>query len=146
MPSVKVYLVRSVRVLAHQSIVVPIEAVEMEGGCDMSLLEPNCSETLQVEESFVTWSSNGRTQAVLTNLTGFIQTLQTGAQVGTVLQCEEVSPGKANPQVEKVRVNQVTSQERTDDRKENLRMLSLVKLTIQLKVLIRKSSMVVRVS
>ena len=122
-PSVRVDLVRSIRVLPHQSVVVPIQAIGMEGSCDMCLLEPNCSEIVQVEGSFVNWGSNGRTQAVLTNLTGFTQTLQAGVQVGTVSQCEEVSPGKANLQVEKVRVNQVLSQERTDDRKKKLRML-----------------------
>ena len=63
-PSVRVDLVRSVRVLPHQSVVVPIEAVGMEGVCDMCLLEPNSSEIVQIEGSFVTLQSNGRTQAV----------------------------------------------------------------------------------
>ena len=92
-PSVRVYLVRSVRVLPHQSVVVPIQAIGMEGSCDMCLLEPNCSEIVQVEGSFVNWGSYGITQAVLMNLTGFTQTLQARGQVGTVSQCEEVSPG-----------------------------------------------------
>ena len=77
--------------LPHQSVVVPIEAVGKEGSCDICLLEPNCLKIVQREGSFVTWSSNGRIQAVvLTNLTGFTQTLQTGVQVGTVSQCKEV--------------------------------------------------------
>ena len=81
--------------LPHQSVVVPIEAVEMEGSCGVCLLEPNCLKIVQVEGSFVTWSSNGRIQVVLTNLTGFTQTLQTEVQVGTVSQCKEVL-GKQN--------------------------------------------------
>ena len=38
--SVRVDLVRSVRVLPHQSVVVPNEAVGVKGDCDMCLLEP----------------------------------------------------------------------------------------------------------
>ena len=55
-PSVRVDLVRSVRVLPHQSVVVPIQAIGMEGSCNMCLLEPNYSEIVQVEGSFVNWA------------------------------------------------------------------------------------------
>ena len=124
LPSVRVTLVRSVRILPNQSTVIPIEAEGMKGVSDIWLLEPDDSEVVQVERSFITLQSDGRTQAVLTNITGFTQTLPAGTEVGTVSQCEEVKPNAVNPQADnsKARVNKVISQDSIDSRIEKLRM------------------------
>ena len=119
-PSVRVTPVRSVRVLPHQSIIVPIEAVGVEDACDTRLLEPDSSEIVQVEGSFVTFQSNGRAQAVLTNMTGFTQTLQAGIQLGTASQCKEVKSRNPQANSSKVRVNKVMSQKKINDRREKL--------------------------
>ena len=60
--------------LPHQSIVVPIEAVGMDNKCDMSLIEPDSSEIVRVDRSFVTLQGDDKAQAVLTNTTGFTRT------------------------------------------------------------------------
>jgi len=88
-------------------------------------MEPNSSETVQIEESFVTFQSGGKAQAVLTNITNLTHNLQAGTELGTVSQCEEVNPSKLNLQIDScnVMVNQVMSQERMENRKEKLKVL-----------------------
>ena len=50
-PSVRVTLVKSAKVLPHQSTFIPIKAEGMQDTC---LLEPGSSEVVQVERSFIT--------------------------------------------------------------------------------------------
>ena len=58
--------------------------------CDTYLLESNSSEIVQVEGSLVNLQSNGKAQAVVTNTTGYTQTLKAGIPIGTMSQCDEV--------------------------------------------------------
>ena len=44
--------------LPHQSIFVPIEAVGMDSKCKLCLLEPDNSEIVQLDRSFVTMQSD----------------------------------------------------------------------------------------
>lgn len=69
-PTVRATLVKSIRVPPYKSIVVPIEVTGMENLQDTCLLEPDSLETLQAEESFVTFQDNGKAQVVKTNITG----------------------------------------------------------------------------
>ena len=106
------------KVLPHQSVVTPIEALGMESKNTTCLLEPDSSQAIQAEGSFVTVQFDGKTKTVLTNMTGFTQTLPAGTQVGTVTQCEEVQTNVASLQDDsEVRVNKAMTQAMVDDRK-----------------------------
>ena len=117
-PSVRVTLVKSVKVLPHQSTFIPIKAEGMQGTC---LLEPGGSEVVQVERSCNTLQGDGKAQAVLTNMTGFTQTLPAKSEVGIALQCEEVKPSVVKEQKisSEVRVNKVMSQDEVDRRRDS---------------------------
>ena len=67
----------------------------MQGTC---LLEPGGSEVVRVERFCITLQGNGKAQAVLTNMTGFTQTLPAESEVRIALQCEEVKPSVVKEQ------------------------------------------------
>jgi len=89
-PTVRVTLVTSVKVLPQQKVLAPIEAVRKQSANTKCLLESDSSGVIQAERSFVTLQSDGQAQTVLVNMTGFTQTLPAGTVIGTVSECEKV--------------------------------------------------------
>ena len=90
-PMVRVYLMQSVRVAPHQSLVVPVQIER--GWCETRplLLQQDESEAkLSVDEALLQPDRDGRCHTVLTNLSGYTQRLGPGDVLGHVDQVEIV--------------------------------------------------------
>ena len=90
-PSVRVSLVTSVRLLPHQAAVVP---VRMESECPLTgplLLEPDPDAALQLGDMLLQFSEDGMAQAVVSNPTGCSCFADEGTVVGEVTDISVVA-------------------------------------------------------
>ena len=122
-------LVNSVQVLPQQCSVV---SVELEGSYDATkrlLLEPeDLGCELQIDQMLLNplTDDSGMYQVVIGNCTGFTQTLEKGATLGTAIEIEEIIP--ATKQGSRTQINhlsskqvsRLTSNETTQWRKDKL--------------------------
>ena len=111
-PLVTAKLVNSVRVLPQQCSVV---SVELEGSYDATkrlLLEPEDLECeLQTDHMLLNplTDDSGIYQVVIGNCTGFTQTLEKGATLGTAIEIEEIIP--ATKQGSRTQINHLPSKQ-----------------------------------
>ena len=115
--------VRSIRVLPHHRVAVPVEVTGIDDSTGTWVVEPEELDSFQVEESLLSLC-NEENPAV--NSTGFTQTLPHGTRVGTIVECSEVKPttqGDHTAPENLVRVNAVMSHGQITWRQQKLQHL-----------------------
>ena len=121
-PSVRVNMLKSMRVLPNQSTLV---TVKVDGEVTTSgslLLQPEeAMAGLLVEESLVTVQDDGTAHVSLVNLTGFTQTIDSGTTVGTISEVdEEIQLQGDADNVTSATVNQLVTTDELKERKQRL--------------------------
>ena len=126
-PIVKVSVIKAVRVLPHQSVVVPVEVTGTENTDATWLVEPDNALGVEVEQSALSLCDSKNSHVIVSNTTGYTQTLEPHTKLGTVVQCNEVMPTQ-NPDSEQISegpavVKTVTTQEGLEWRTTQLRVV-----------------------
>ena len=104
---VRAYLIDSVRIAPHQSVVVPVQLgngwnkTEEGHNAEEFLLQQVDGETdpysLQTDDILIHPDSNGRSHAVVTNLSATTRNLEQGDVLGQIVPAEVVPPTSDEP-------------------------------------------------
>ena len=124
-PIVRVEAVKSIRVLPHHSVAVPVEVTGVDDSSGTWVVEPEELDSFQVEESMLQLCNGENPHIIVVNSTGFTQTLPCGTRVGTAVECSEVIPtSQRDHDLENlVRVNTVMSHDQATWRLQKLQHL-----------------------
>ena len=140
-PMVRAYLIDSVRIAPHQSVVVPVQLgngwnkTEEGHNAEEFLLQQVDGETdpysLQTDDILIHPDSNGRSHAVVTNLSATTRNLEQGDVLGQIVPAEVVpptsdepsDPGLPLPRAFTVRVGEHQKETQETQREEKLREL-----------------------
>ena len=97
-PTVKVQLVRTVRLLPHQSVTTTVQCDSANlGGNRVLLMEYQGDGLLQSEDVLLQPSATGLAQMVFSNPSGCSCVITEGTFVGEALEVETVAPDEARP-------------------------------------------------